>query len=90
MHDFAGIGITVATILAATFFSNQAANALRTEMRLEINSLRTETDGLRSEPYSLRSDIMSRLNSIQRDMREFYAEQVRHDARIASLEQRLK
>jgi hypothetical protein len=72
MHDIAGVGITVATILAATFFSSQSIN------------------GLRSEMNNLRSEIMGRLDSIQKDMREFYAEQARHDVRITNLEQQHK
>ena len=76
MHDIAGVSITIATVLAASFFSNQSVNNLRAEMRAEINSLRSE--------------IMSRLDSIQKDMREFYAEQARHDVRISNLEQNHK
>jgi len=73
MHDIAGVAITIATLLAATFFSNQAVNNLRTELRSEIGSLR--------------SDIMNRLDSIQKDMRDLYAEQARQDLRISTLEQ---
>ncbi len=76
MHDIAGVSITVATILAASFFSNQSVNNLRAEMHAEINSLR--------------SKIMGRLESIQKDMREFYAEQARHDVRVSNLEQNQK
>ncbi len=65
MHDLAGVGITVATILAATFFSSQNVN-------------------------NLRSEIMGKLDAIQKDMREFYAEQARHDVRITNLEQQHK
>jgi hypothetical protein len=32
MHDIAGVGITVATILAATLFSSQTINDLRFEI----------------------------------------------------------
>lgn len=62
MHDVVAVGITLATILAAAFFSNSAVN-------------------------SLRSKVMGKLDGIQRDMREFYAEQARHDVRISNLEQ---
>jgi hypothetical protein len=76
MHDIAGVGITVATILAATFFSNQSVNSLRTGLRSEMNSLRLE--------------LIGRLESIQKHIREFYAEQARHDVRITNLEQQHK
>jgi hypothetical protein len=36
---------------------------------------------------SLRSELLGKLDAIQKDMREFYAEQGRHDIRIANLEQ---
>lgn len=62
MHDVISVGLTLATILGAAFFSNSAVNALRTE-------------------------VMGKLDSIQKDMREFYAEQARHDVRITNLEQ---
>ena len=65
MHDIAGVGITVATILAATFFSSQTIN-------------------------NLRSEVMGKLDGIQKDMREFYAEQARHDVRLTNLEQQHK
>ena len=68
MHDVLSVAITVATILAAGYFNQNAINSLRTEM----NSLRTEVNG--------------KMDSIQRDMREFYAEQARHDTRISALE----
>jgi hypothetical protein len=84
MHEIAGIGITVATILAATFFSNQSVNSLRTEMGSEIASLRPEMSG---RIDSLRSEIVSKLDSIQRDMRGLYAEQACKNLRISNLEQ---
>jgi hypothetical protein len=74
MHDVIAVGITLATIIAAAYFSNASVTALRTEMRADMNSVRSE--------------ILGRLDSIQKDMREFYAEQARHDVRIANLEQR--
>ena len=77
MHDVVGVGITIATILAATFFSNQSINNLRSELHSD----------LRHEIGSLRSEVMGKLDAIQRDMREFYAEQARHDVRITNLEQ---
>lgn len=72
MHEIIGVGITIATILVAAYFSNQATNNLRTEMQAQLNSLRTE--------------VIAKLEVIQRDMREFYAEQARHDVRISHLE----
>jgi hypothetical protein len=80
MHDVIGVGITIATILAATFFSNQSINNLRSEMHSD----------LRFEIGSLRSEVMGKLDSIQRDMRDLYAEQARHDVRITNLEQQHK
>ena len=62
MHDVISVGLTLATILGAAFFSNSAVNALRTE-------------------------VMGKLDAIQKDLREFYAEQARHDVRITNLEQ---
>lgn len=103
MHDVISAAITVATIIAAAFFSNAQLNGLRGEMNAlrgdllgENKSLRTEVHGeinsLRNEIHgeitSLRSDVTSRLDSIQKDMREFYAEQARHDVRISKLEDR--
>jgi len=76
MHDIVGVSITVATILVATFFSNQSVSALRTEMRNEIGSLRSE--------------MLGKLESIHKDTREFYAEQALHDVRITNLEQQHK
>lgn len=49
MHDVVAVGIALATVLAAAFFSNNAVNASR-------------------------SEVMVRLDSIQKDMPEFYAE----------------
>ncbi len=62
MHDVLAVEITVATILAASFFSNQSIHNLRTE-------------------------VIGKLDAIQKDMREFYAEPARHDVRIGNLEQ---
>jgi hypothetical protein len=49
----------------------------------------------RQDVLTLRTDINrrfdlvdARFDSIQRDMREFYGEQARHDVRIAALEQK--
>jgi predicted nucleic acid-binding Zn-ribbon protein len=83
MHDIVGVSITVATILAATIFSNQSVNSLRTELRSEVGSLR-------SEMHAIRTELLGKLEAIQKDMREFYAEQARHDIRIANLEQQHK
>ena len=75
MHDVLSVAITVATILGATFFSNA-----------QINSLRSELQGLRSEMNTLRSELLKRMDTIVRDMREFYAEQRQDDTRITALE----
>lgn len=75
MHDVLSVAITVATILGATFFSNA-----------QTNSLRNELQGLRSEMNVLRTELLKRMDTIERDMRDFYAEQARHDTRIAALE----
>ena len=87
MHDIVGVSITVATILAATFFSNQSVSALRTEMRGEIGGLRGEMGSLGSEMHAIRAELLGKLESIQKDMRDLYAEQARHDLRISNLEQ---
>ena len=49
----------------------------------------------RQDVLTLRTDmnrrfdlVDARFDSIQRDMREFYGEQARHDVRIAALEQK--
>ena len=97
MHDVLSVAITVATILLASYFNQSAINSLRGEMnsiRGEMHSLRSELNGkvdsLRSELNgkvdSLRSELNGRIDSIQRDMREFYSEQARHDTRITALE----
>ena len=75
MHDVLSVAITVATILAAGYFNQNA-----------INSLRGEMNSLRGEMNSLRTEVNGKMDSIQRDMREFYAEQARHDTRISALE----
>jgi len=84
MHDIAGVSITVATIMVATFFSNQSLNALRTEMRSELNGLRSEMSG---RIDSLRSEMMSKLDSIQKHILDLYAEQARQGLRLSNLEQ---
>jgi septal ring factor EnvC (AmiA/AmiB activator) len=61
--------------------------SIRAELRSEIGSTRAEIGSVRTEINALRSEMHSRLDSIQRDMREFYAEQARHDVRITKLEQ---
>jgi hypothetical protein len=48
---------------------------------------RQDVASLRSEMVAFRAEMNSRFDSIHRDMREFYAEQARHDLRIGSLEQ---
>jgi hypothetical protein len=76
MHDLLVIGVPVAVILAGILLNRQDVSGLRTE----INVLRSEMNG--------RFDsIEARFDSIHRDMREFYAEQARHDVRINKLEQ---
>ncbi len=73
MHDALTIGIPLVAIFAGIMLNRQDAASIRSDLRNEISSLRSE--------------VNSRLDSIQRDMREFYAEQARHDVRISSLEQ---
>ncbi len=79
MHDVLSVAITVATILIATYFSHSAINTLRNDVRSDISAVR-------GEMHSLRSELLGKMDSIQRDMREFYAEQARHDTRITALE----
>ena len=79
MHDVLSTAITVATILGAAFFSNAQINALRSEMHAMRSELIGRIDAVRSE-------LNGKMDSLQRDMREFYAEQARHDTRITALE----
>lgn len=72
MHDVLTIGLPLLAILAGILLNRQDVGALRNDLHTEIRTLRAE--------------INSRLDSIQRDMREFYAEQARHDVRISKLE----
>lgn len=74
MHDVLIIGVPLIAILAGIMLNRQDASAIRSDLRSEISSLRSEMN--------------SRLDSIQRDMREFYGEQARHNVRISSLEQK--
>jgi chromosome segregation ATPase len=84
MHDALVIGVPVVVILVGILLNRQDATAIRSDLRAEIN-------GLRSDIYprleSIQRDIDARLDAIHRDMREFYAEQARHDVRINKLEQ---
>jgi hypothetical protein len=73
MHDVLSVGLPILVILAGILLNRQDASAIRSELRSEISSLRSE--------------MTMRFDAIQRDMREFYAEQARHDVRIAKLEQ---
>ena len=79
MHDVLSTAITVATILGAAFFSNTQINSLRNEM----HAMRSELYG---EMHSIRNELNAKMDSLQRDMREFYAEQARHDTPIMALE----
>ena len=74
MHDIVIVGVPLIAILAGIMLNRQDVSSLRTDLRSEIGSLRSEMNG--------------RFDSIQRDMREFYGEQARHDVRIAALEQK--
>ena len=73
MHDALTIGIPLIAIFAGILLNRQDVQSLRSDLRGEISSLRSEING--------------RLDSIQRDQREFYAEQTRHELRITALEQ---
>jgi len=42
MHDIAGVGITVATILAATFFSSQTINNLWPEVMAKLDAMQKD------------------------------------------------
>ena len=83
MHDVVSVAITVGTILIAACFSHSAINTSRSDVRTDIQTLRNE---VHSDMHSLRSEMLSKMDSIRRDMREFYAEQARHDARLTALE----
>ena len=48
---------------------------------------RQDVASLRTEMQSFRAEMNSRLDSLQRDMREFYAVQAQHDVRLQRLEQ---
>ncbi len=72
MHEYIGLAITIATILAATLFNNQSLNTFRAEIRADLNNYRAETN--------------AKLDSISRDMRDLYAELARHDLRLSNLE----
>ena len=83
MHDAFQVGLPILFILFGILLNRQDVTALRNELRTEIGSLRTE---LHAEIGGLRGEMNSRFDSIQRDLREFYAEQARHDVRISKLE----
>ncbi len=91
MHDTLTIGLPILAILAGILLNRQDVSGLRTEVNGLRNDLHSEINGLRndlhSETNSLRSEMNSRFDSIQRDMREFYAEQARHDVRLTRIEQ---
>jgi hypothetical protein len=80
MHDALAVGIPMVVIIAGILLNRQDASALRSEMA----ALRTE---LRGDINGLRAEMNSRFDSVQRDMREFYGEQSRHEVRITALEQ---
>jgi hypothetical protein len=42
MHDIAGVSITVATILAATFFGSQSINNLRSEVMGKLDAIQRD------------------------------------------------
>jgi hypothetical protein len=47
---------------------------------------RQDVASLRSEMQSFHAEMNNRLDSLQRDMREFYAVQAQHDVRLQRLE----
>jgi hypothetical protein len=91
MHDVITVGIPLLAILAGILFNRQDVKELRSEISGLRSEIRSEIGGLRSELQieirGLRSEMNSRFDSIQRDMREFYAVQNQHDLRIVKLEQ---
>ena len=86
MHDVLSVAMIVATILISTQFCHAAINTLRNDVRADISSVCGEMSSLRGKVHSSRSELLARMDSIQRNMRDFYAEQARHDNRITALE----
>lgn len=79
MHDVLAVSITVATILVASFLNQSALNSLRSDLNSKID--------LNQRDLNSKMDAVQRdLATIQRDMREFYAEQARHDVRLTAVE----
>jgi hypothetical protein len=83
MHDVVIVGIPLIAILAGILFNRSDIKDLRAEMRSEIGDLRSEMGGLRTELHTesigirgelrdFRSEVLSRLNVIESDMRQFY------------------
>ena len=80
MHDAFTIGIPLIAILAGILLNRQEVNNLRTEMISRFDKVDAKFE-------TVQRAIDARLENIQRDMREFYGEQARHDVRIGALEQ---
>ena len=81
MHNAFTVGIPPVAILAGSLFNRQEVNNLRTEMNSRFDKVDAKFE-------SVQRVIDGRLENIQRDMREFYGEQARHDVRITNLEQK--
>ncbi len=64
------VGIPLLVILAGILLNRQDSSSFRSDLRAEISGLRGEMN--------------ARFDSIQRDLREFYAEQARKDVRLSS------
>ena len=81
MHDVLIVGVPLIAILAGILLNRQEASSLRSELNSRFDKVDAKFE-------SVQRSVDARLESIQRDMREFYAEQARHDVRISSLEQK--
>jgi hypothetical protein len=77
------IGIPLLAIIAGILFNRQDVASLRGDLRAEIQALRGE---MRGEIQGLRAEMNHRFDTIQHDMREFYAVQAQHNVRIQRLE----
>jgi len=105
MIEVVAVGVPLIAIIAGILFSRQDTASLRSEIQTsrsdmnnefqllrgntsnEIQVLRTETG---NELHEMRSEIHNRFDSIQRDMREFYATQARHEIRLQRVERPIK
>ena len=79
MHDVVIVGIPLIAILAGILFSRSDNKDLRTEMRNEIQQLRTEVKELRRE-------VLTHLDRIDADLRQFYHLTGRLESRMSHIE----